>query len=67
MAWLSEQIRTGVTRIGEITNQTDLETNLTENAIPDFIGEVKAANYREFLDAQRKLMASMIRGYYEAL
>ena len=25
------------------------------------------ANYRDFLDARRKLMAAMIRRYYEAL
>lgn len=67
MGWISEQIRTGVLRIGEIVDSGDLGSNLAENAIPDFIGEVTAANYREFLDARRKLMAAMIRKYYEAL
>lgn len=51
----------------ESTWETDLEANLAENAIPDFIGEVTAQNYQEFLDARRKLMAAMIREYYEAL
>lgn len=67
MAWVDEQIHTGVLRIGEITELSDLEKNLAENAIPSFIGEVSAANYPEFLEARRKLMAAMIRDYYEFL
>ena len=67
MSWVSNQIVSGVLRIGEITDQADLNANLSENAIPDFISEVTAENYREFLDARRKLMAAMIRRYYEAL
>jgi len=67
MGWVRDQIQTGVLRIGEIVNSGDLNANLAENAIPDFIGEVTADNYREFLDARRKLMAAMIRNYYEAL
>ena len=67
MGWMSEQTRTGVLRIGEIVDPEGLKANLAENAIPDFIGEVTATNYREFLDARRKLMAAMIRKYYEAL
>jgi len=67
MAWVSNQIETGVLRIGEITDQADLEENLAGNAIPEFIGEVTAANYRDFLEARRKLMAGMIRRYYETL
>ena len=51
----------------ESTWETDLEANLAENAIPDFIGEVTAENYQEFLEARRKLMAGMIREYYEGL
>ena len=67
MSWVSNQIVSGVLRIGEITDQADLKANLSENAIPDFISEVTAENYHEFLDARRKLMAAMIRRYYEAL
>ena len=67
MGWMSEQSQTGVLRIGEIVDSGDLKANLAENAIPDFIAEVASANYREFLDARRKLMAAMIRKYYEAL
>jgi len=67
MAWLSRQVETGELKIGEITQAAELEANLTENAIPTFINEVSADNYPEFLEARRKLMAQMIRDYYEAL
>ncbi|WP_038054533.1 DUF262 domain-containing protein [Thioalkalivibrio sp. ALJ1] len=67
MAWVSEQIATGNLRLGEITNEEDLQANLAENAIPEFIDDVSADNYQEFLEARRKLMAALIRRYYEAL
>uniref|UniRef100_UPI0031F7B196 hypothetical protein n=1 Tax=Natronospira elongata TaxID=3110268 RepID=UPI0031F7B196 len=67
MAWMSEQISTGVMQLGEITDEADLENNLRENAIPGFISDVTADNYLEFLEARRHLMAEMIREYYEAL
>lgn len=67
MARVAAQIETGVLGIGEITIQSDLETNLAENAIPAFIDEVSADNYSLFLEARRKLMAQKIRNYYEAL
>lgn len=67
MAWLSRQTETGDLKIGEITQYEDLKTNLTENAIPEFIHEVTAENYPEFLEARRKLMAQMIRDYYRTL
>lgn len=67
MAWMAEQIDSGELKIGEITVQADLEENLRDNAIPDFIHDVTAHNYQDFLEARRELMARMIRDYYEAL
>lgn len=67
MEWIANQIATGELRLGEITDQSDLRANLAENAMPDFIGEVTAKRYPEFLQARRKLMAAMIRKYYEEL
>jgi hypothetical protein len=64
MAWLNRQIETGELKIGEITQQSNLEENLKENAIPDFINEVSAENYPQFLEARRKLMAQIIRDFY---
>lgn len=67
MAWMAEQIDSGELKIGEITVQADLEENLMDNAIPDFVHDVTAHNYQSFLEARRELMARMIRDYYEAL
>lgn len=67
MAWVAEQIDSGGLKIGEITVQADLEENLRDNAIPDFIHDVTESNYQDFLEARRELMAKMIRDYYEAL
>lgn len=67
MARLARQIETGNMEIGEIIDQADSEANLAENAIPEFIDEVSADNYPAFLEARRRLMAQMIRGYYQAL
>ena len=67
MAMMSRQIETGELKIGEITQRSDLEMNLKENAIPEFIDEVSAENYPEFLEARRKLMAQTIRDYYRDL
>mgnify|MGYP001026880027 CR=1 FL=1 len=53
--------------LGEITTETDLAKNLTQNAIPTWIDEVTSADYQEFLAARRKLMATKIRSYYDAL
>jgi hypothetical protein len=53
--------------MGEISERNDVEVNLAENAITEFIHEVSAENYPEFLEARRKLMAETIRGYYRVL
>lgn len=67
MGWVADQIFSGELRLGEITDQTDLEANLAENAMPDFLSEVTAANYPQFLESRRKIMAQMIRSYYNSL
>jgi len=67
MAWVADQVDTEKLKIGEITDQADLKTNLAENAIPAFIHDVTAHNYQNFLEARRKLMAQIIRAYYEVL
>ncbi|GAA2200008.1 DUF262 domain-containing protein [Sinomonas flava] len=62
-----DQIETGELVIGEITDELDLERNLEENAIPHGIREVDAASYTDFLVVRRKLMAKVIRRYFESL
>lgn len=61
------QIGSGLLRLGEITDGTDLERNLEENAIPPFIRDVDASRYPDFLAARRRLISAAIRGYYENL
>ncbi len=67
MADVCGQIETGVLRLGEIVDGDSLRTNLRENAIPDNIGTVTAADYEVFLHERRRLMATTIRTYFEAL
>ncbi|CAI9402670.1 GmrSD restriction endonuclease domain-containing protein [Aestuariimicrobium sp. T2.26MG-19.2B] len=67
MALVRGQIETGTLRLGEITSLADLEANLAENAVPNGIDHVTAADYPEFLAERRHLMASVIREYYSRL
>ncbi|MCY4726815.1 DUF262 domain-containing protein [Nocardioides sp. STR2] len=67
MSEVADQIASGVLKLGEITDATDLARSLSESAVPDFLSEVTAGNYREFLAERRRLMASVIRDYYQAL
>lgn len=67
MAEVARQLETGILTLGEISDPTDLARNLSENAIPAYLAEVTAGGYREFLSQRRKLMASVIRDYYQSL
>ncbi|MFA7531008.1 MAG: DUF262 domain-containing protein [Castellaniella sp.] len=67
MEIVRQQAETGKLVIGEICDHEDLAANLSENAIPDFIFNVTAENYPEFLAERRKKMALIIRDYYHAL
>ena len=59
------QCETGVAVIGEITDIDALRDNLKMNCIPEEVRNWDFANYEEFLDARRSLMAAKIRKYYE--
>lgn len=67
MADMASQIESGLLTLGEITDAADLAANLAENAIPTNLIEVTAGSYKEFLAQRRKLMAAVIRDYYQAL
>jgi hypothetical protein len=67
MALVHAQVASGALTLGEITDATDLARNFAESAIPDELADVTAGNYPEFLVARRRLMASVIRAYYQAL
>ena len=67
MARVQSQIDGGALKLGEIRDATDLRSNLKENAVPDSLSEVTSGSYPEFLAQRRKLMADLIRRYYQAL
>lgn len=67
MAEVGGQIETGNLTLGEITDPTDLARNLVENAVPTNLSAVIAGTYPEFLQERRKLMAAVIRDYYQGL
>lgn len=67
MGEVDDQIMSGVLRLGEIDDRQDLEVNLTENAIPDFVRDIDAGSYPEFLKRRRELMAQTIHRYYLTL
>ncbi len=66
-AELEQQFEGRALKLGEITDRSDLERNLAENAVPTIIDSLDASSYREFLVERRKLMAAMIRDYYHSL
>lgn len=53
--------------IGNIRNEDELKSNLSENAIPEQVITMTYDNYDEFLNDRRRLMANMIRDYYRDL
>ncbi len=67
MTEVATQIESGQLTLGEITDDSDLAKNLKENAVPAGLESVSAGSYPEFLDQRRKLMAAVIRDYYQGL
>lgn len=67
MAEVAAQIESGVLTLGELTDAEDLASNLAENAVPATLATVEAGSYVEFLIERRRLMAAVIRDYYQAL
>lgn len=54
-------------KIGDITDESILMSNLEVNCIPEDIFNMDHARYEEFLLKRRRLMAERIRRYYEAI
>ncbi|MBS2963327.1 DUF262 domain-containing protein [Actinocrinis puniceicyclus] len=67
MADVAAQIESGHLTLGQITDAADLERNLIENAIPATLGTVSASTYPQFLAERRKLIADVIRSYFDQL
>lgn len=67
MSQLSEQVTNAEKTYGSIANPEQLAENLRENCIPEMIATATAADYPEFLQQRRMLMAAKIRAYFEGL
>ena len=67
MADVEAQGESGRLILGEITDAVDLERNLAENAVPSNLATVTAGSYPEFLAQRRKLIAKVIRTYFDQL
>ena len=67
MAAVFEQCRTKTPVYGGIVDEEALRSNLTQNCIPDNFAQMTIADYPNFLDKRRKLMAAKIKAYYYSL
>ncbi len=66
-AELGEQCRNGTTRYGGINDIDQLRANSDAHCIPPGMETASTESYDTFLRERRKLMASKIRDYYNAL
>lgn len=64
---VKEQCETKDIVFGNIATEEVLLENLKENCIPNNIFEMTVENYDDFLQKRRKLMADLMRNYYESL
>lgn len=63
----AKQCETKAVVLGNISDLSQLNTNLEENCIPQAIKNLDASGYEDFLVERRKLMASMMKRYYLSL
>lgn len=66
-AQLYEQCNGGRKRYGNITDESELHTNLGMHCIPDGVEKMTVADYPGFLAERRRLMAQKIKTYFESL
>ena len=67
MAEVLSQIKNKSTSLGGISSRQLLNANLEANAIPSGFISMEIADYQNFLSQRQKLMANIIKGYYESL
>lgn len=64
---ISEQMKTGDYKIGNIKSQAALKQNLEDNAIPMDVMTMTCLDYNAFLVKRRRMMANRVKEYYESL
>lgn len=62
-----DQCQTKKPIYGGIVDEVELRKNLKQNCIPVGFEEMDIADYTNFLEMRRKLMAEKIRNYYFSL
>ena len=62
-----QQCKTGVMKIGTITDEQEFWDNLQANCIPREIVNMTVSDYQQFLHARRVMMAKKIKEYYYSL
>ena len=67
MASVLEGISDGTFRFGAITTKEELDSNLSENAIPPSLMTASLADFDSFLEERRLLMSKLIERYYKRL
>ncbi len=61
------QCKTKEIELGNISDESLLLSNLSENCIPTGIDKMDVSSYDNFLSERRKLMAALIERYYKGL
>ncbi|MDD1728223.1 MAG: hypothetical protein LUQ50_04025 [Methanospirillum sp.] len=64
---IMEQCQGGVKKYGNITTEVELAENIRMNCIPESIRGMTVADYPEFLNQRRILMAQKIKEYFGSL
>src|SRR3989344_142146 len=67
MAEVTDQIKSGKLRYGNIDTESTLKNNLRQNAVRELIFTATYKDYEDFLEQRRKLMAKKIEKYYKRL
>ena len=64
---VKQQCKTKEIELGNISNESLLLSNLSENCIPNGIDKMDVSSYDNFLSERRRLMAALIERYYKGL
>lgn len=62
-----QQCKTKEIKLGNISDESLLLSNLSENCIPNGIDKMDVSSYDNFLSERRRLMAALIERYYKGL
>lgn len=62
-----QQCKTKEIELGNVSDESLLLSNLSENCIPNGIDKMDVSSYDNFLSERRKLMAVLIERYYKGL